>query len=114
MSAKSYKEAIRIIGIHSSLSDAEIRIAMSNPSVFVSAHSEEHVLYSVRLLDKSGGNIASIVKAVREITGLGLKESKDLVDSAPTTVIENVSKDIASSSLKLIVSTGALATIKKM
>jgi len=60
------------------------------------APAEEKTEFSVVLTDV-GGNKINVIKAVREVTSLGLKEAKDLVDGAPKTVKEGVNKDEAAS-----------------
>ncbi len=58
------------------------------------AAAEEKTEFTV-VLKEAGANKIQVVKAVKEVTGLGLKEAKDLVDGAPKNVKENVSKDEA-------------------
>ena len=58
------------------------------------AAAEEKTEFNVVLKD-AGANKIAVIKVVREVTGLGLKEAKDLVDGAPKTVKENVAKDQA-------------------
>ena len=60
----------------------------------------------------AGANKISVIKAVREITGLGLKEAKDLVDGAPKTVKEGVSKDDAEEIKKKLDEAGATVELK--
>jgi large subunit ribosomal protein L7/L12 len=64
------------------------------------------------ILKSAGDNKVSTIKAVRAITGLGLKEAKDLVDGAPKAVKEGVSKADADAVLKQLVEAGAEAEIK--
>ena len=64
------------------------------------------------VLKNAGANKLQIVKLVKELTGLGLKEAKDLVDGAPKPVKEGVSKADADSILKQLVEAGAQAEIK--
>lgn len=71
---------------------------------------EEKTEFSVILKD-IGANKISVIKAVRELTTLGLKESKDLVESAPTTVREGVSKDEAAAMKQKLETAGATAEI---
>ena len=61
---------------------------------------EEQTEFSVMLLD-AGANKIQVIKAIREITGLGLKEAKDLVEAAPKTVKEAVSKADAEATLPI-------------
>jgi len=72
---------------------------------------EEQTEFNV-VLDTFGANKVGVIKAVREITGLGLKEAKDLVDGAPKTVKEAVSKADAEAAVKKLVEAGATASIK--
>ena len=72
---------------------------------------EEKTEFNVVLLE-AGANKVSVIKAVRELTGLGLKEAKDLVDGAPKNVKEAVSKADAEAALKKLVEAGATAEIK--
>jgi large subunit ribosomal protein L7/L12 len=64
------------------------------------------------VLKGAGDNKVNTIKAVRTITGLGLKEAKDLVDGAPKNVKEGVSKADAEAALKQLVEAGAVAEIK--
>ncbi len=59
-----------------------------------------------------GANKINVIKAVRELTGLGLKEAKDLVDAAPKTVKENVSKEDADAVAKKLKEAGADVEVK--
>ena len=75
------------------------------------AAAEEQTEFSV-VLTAFGDNKVNVIKAVREITGLGLKEAKDLVDAAPKPVKEAVPKADAEAVLKKLVEAGAKAEIK--
>jgi large subunit ribosomal protein L7/L12 len=72
---------------------------------------EEQTEFNLILSD-FGANKVSVIKAVREITGLGLKEAKDLVDGAPKTVKEAISKADAEAGKKKLEDAGAKAEIK--
>ena len=72
---------------------------------------EEKTEFNVMLLE-AGANKVSVIKAVRELTGLGLKEAKDLVDGAPKAVKEAIPKADADAALKKLVDAGAKAEIK--
>ena len=89
--------------------------AMSAPTAggggAAAAVVEEKTEFNVVLLE-AGANKVSVIKAVREITGLGLKEAKDLVDGAPKNVKEGVSKADADAALKKLVEAGAKAELK--
>lgn len=75
------------------------------------AVAEEQTEFTVTLTD-FGANKVGVIKAVREITGLGLKEAKDLVDGAPKPVKEAVSKADAEAAKKKLEEAGAKAEIK--
>ena len=64
------------------------------------------------ILKEAGGNKIGVIKAVREVTNLGLKEAKDLVDGAPKTVKEGVSKADADSMKKKLEEAGAKVEVK--
>ena len=72
---------------------------------------EEKTEFTVVLTDV-GGNKINVIKAVREVTSLGLKEAKDLVDGAPKTVKEGVNKDEAENIKKKFTEAGATVELK--
>jgi large subunit ribosomal protein L7/L12 len=73
--------------------------------------AEEKTEFNVMLLE-AGANKVSVIKAVRELTGLGLKEAKDLVDGAPKAVKEAIAKADAEAAVKKLVEAGAKAELK--
>src|SRR3954462_4220380 len=75
------------------------------------APKEEQTEFTV-MLTTVGDNKVNVIKAVREVTSLGLKEAKDLVDGAPKAVKEGVSKADADAVLKKLIDAGAKAEIK--
>ncbi len=75
------------------------------------APAEEKTEFAV-VLTEVGGNKINVIKAVREVTSLGLKEAKDLVDGAPKTVKEGVSKDEAATIKKKFEDAGAKVEVK--
>jgi large subunit ribosomal protein L7/L12 len=75
------------------------------------AAAEEKTEFNVVLLD-AGANKVSVIKAVREITGLGLKEAKDMVDGAPKAVKEGASKADAEAAKKKLEEAGAKVELK--
>lgn len=77
----------------------------------VAAPVEEQTEFTV-VLKGPGANKINVIKAVRELTGLGLKEAKDLVDSAPKNVKENVSKEDAEAVAKKLKDAGADIEVK--
>jgi large subunit ribosomal protein L7/L12 len=72
---------------------------------------EEKTEFNVVLLE-AGANKVSVIKAVRELTGLGLKEAKDLVDGAPKAVKEGIAKADAEAAKKKLEDAGAKAELK--
>ena len=85
-------------------------VAAAAPGVAAPA-GEEKTEFSL-FLAAAGDKKINVIKEVRAITGLGLKEAKDLVESAPKQVKENVSKEIAENGKKLIEEAGGKASIK--
>jgi len=75
------------------------------------AAAEEKTEFNVVLLE-AGAQKVSVIKAVREITGLGLKEAKDLVDGAPKNVKEAIPKADAEAAVKKLTDAGAKAEVK--
>ena len=72
---------------------------------------EEQTEFTV-MLTEIGGNKVGVIKAVREITGLGLKEAKDLVDGAPKPVKEAIPKADAEAAVKKLIDAGGKADMK--
>jgi len=75
------------------------------------AAAEEKTSFDVEITD-SGANKINVIKAVRELTELGLKEAKDLVDAAPKVVKEGVKKEDAEAMKKKLEEAGAKVTLK--
>jgi len=75
------------------------------------AAAEEQTEFNV-ILTEAGANKVSVIKAVREITGLGLKEAKDVVDGAPKAVKEGLSKADAEAAKKKLEEAGAKVELK--
>ena len=73
--------------------------------------AEEKTEFTV-MLNEAGANKVSVIKAVREITGLGLKEAKDLVDGAPKNVKEGIAKADAEAAKKKLEEAGAKVELK--
>ncbi len=88
--------------------------AMSAPAAgggAAAAVVEEQTEFTL-MLSEIGANKVSVIKAVRELTGLGLKEAKDLVDGAPKPVKEGISKADAEAGKKKLEEAGAKAVLK--
>jgi large subunit ribosomal protein L7/L12 len=83
----------------------------AGPAAAAAAPAEEKTEFNVELTDVGAQKIA-VIKEVRAITGLGLKDAKDLVEGAPKNIKENVSKDEAEKIKKQLEAVGAKITIK--
>jgi large subunit ribosomal protein L7/L12 len=81
------------------------------PAAAAAAPAAEQTEFTVTLTE-AGGNKIGVIKAVREVTNLGLKEAKDLVDGAPKVVKEGVSKADAETIKKKLVEAGAKVDVK--
>ena len=91
---------------------ASAPMMMAGPaSAAPAAAVEEQTEFDVELTE-AGPNKLNVIKIVREITGLGLKEAKDLVEAAPKLVKEQISKEEATALAKKIEETGAKVTLK--
>jgi large subunit ribosomal protein L7/L12 len=86
-------------------------VAAGGGGAAAAAPAEEKTEFTV-VLTEVGGNKINVIKAVREVTSLGLKEAKDLVDGAPKTVKEGVSKDEAAAIKKKFEDAGAKVEVK--
>lgn len=86
-------------------------MAVAGPVGGAAAAAEEQTEFNVVLAD-FGANKVGVIKVVREITGLGLKEAKDMVDAAPKPVKEGVSKAEADEAKKKLEEAGAKVEIK--
>lgn len=86
-------------------------VAVAAAPVAGAAAAEEKTSFNVELKDAGAQKIA-VIKVVREITALGLKEAKDLVDAAPKMVKENVKKDEAEDIKKKLETAGAVVELK--
>lgn len=86
-------------------------VAVAAPAAAVEAQAEEKTEFNV-IMTKTGDNKINVIKAIRTITGLGLKEAKDLVESAPATVKEGVNKAQAAEIKKQLEDAGATVEVK--
>jgi large subunit ribosomal protein L7/L12 len=93
------------------VSAAAAAVAVAAPAAGAAAAVEEQTEFTVHLTE-IGANKVSVIKAVREITGLGLKEAKDLVDGAPKPVKEGIAKADAEAAKKKLEEAGAKAELK--
>ncbi|OAM51702.1 50S ribosomal protein L7/L12 [Methylovorus sp. MM2] len=90
---------------------AAVAVAAAPAAGAGAAAAEEKTEFDV-VLTAAGDNKVNVIKAVRELTALGLKEAKDLVDGAPKAIKEGVSKADAEAALKKLEEAGAKAEIK--
>ena len=93
------------------VSAAAAAVAVAAPAGGAAAAAEEKTEFDV-VMSSFGANKVGVIKAVREITGLGLKEAKDLVEGAPASVKEGVSKDEAAEIKKKLEEAGATVEVK--
>jgi large subunit ribosomal protein L7/L12 len=96
------------------VSAAAASVAVAAPAAGgggAAAPAEEKTEFTV-VLTAAGANKINVIKAVREVTSLGLKEAKDLVDGAPKTIKEGVNKDEAEAIKKKFVDVGASVDVK--
>jgi large subunit ribosomal protein L7/L12 len=95
------------------VSAAAAAVAVAAPAAGAAAApaAEEKTEFAV-VLTAAGANKINVIKAVREVTSLGLKEAKDLVDGAPKTVKEGINKDEAEAIRKKFVDAGATVEVK--
>ncbi len=90
---------------------APVMVAGGGGAAAPAAAAEEKTEFAVHLV-AAGANKINVIKAVREVTSLGLKEAKDLVDGAPKVVKEGVTKDEAAAMKKKFEDAGAQVEIK--
>ena len=93
------------------VSAAAAAVAVAAPAGDAGAAAEEKTEFDV-VMSSFGDNKVGVIKAIRAITGLGLKEAKDLVEGAPSTVKEGVSKDEAAEIKKQLEEAGASVEVK--
>lgn len=93
------------------VSAAAVAVAAGGAGGAAPAAAAEQTEFNVILLT-AGDQKVSVIKAVRELTALGLKEAKDLVDGAPKAVKEGVNKADADAALKKLIEAGATGEIK--
>lgn len=94
------------------VSAAAAAVAVAGPAAAAAAPAAEEKTEFTVVLTGAGANKINVIKVVREITALGLKEAKDLVDGAPKTVKEGVTKDEAEAMKKKFVDAGATVEVK--
>lgn len=110
MSVMEVVELIEAMEEKFNVSAASAAVAVAGPAA-AAAVVEEQTEFNVNL-SSFGANKVGVIKVVREITGLGLKEAKDLVEAAPSTVKEGVSKEEAATIKKQLEEAGASVEVK--
>src|SRR5512139_3016743 len=90
---------------------APIAVAAAGPAAVAPEAVEEQDEFDV-ILEGDGGKKIQVIKVVRELTGLGLKEAKDLVEAAPKAVLEKVNKENAEKAKAKLEAEGAKVTLK--
>ena len=114
--------AMTVLDLSELIKDMEVKFGVSATAVAVApaagggaaptaAAAEEKTEFDV-ILTTIGDNKVNVIKAVRELTALGLKEAKDMVDGAPKAIKEGVSKADADAALKKLIEAGAAGEIK--
>jgi len=93
------------------VSAAPVAVAAAGGGAAPAAAAEEKTEFTVVLAD-GGANKINVIKAVREITALGLKEAKDLVEGAPKAIKENIGKEEAEDIKKKLEAAGAKVEVK--
>jgi large subunit ribosomal protein L7/L12 len=111
MSVLELNELVKAFEEKFGVSAAAVAVAGPAGGGGAAAAAEEQTEFTV-ILTETGANKVSVIKAVRELTGLGLKEAKDLVDGAPKPVKEAVPKAAADEAKKKLEDAGAKAEIK--
>jgi large subunit ribosomal protein L7/L12 len=110
LTVKEVNELAKILKEEYGIEPAAAAVAIAGPAA-AEAKAEEKTTFSV-LMNHPGGAKLQIVKLVKDITNLGLKEAKELVDKAPVAIKENVSKEEAESIKAQLVEAGADVELK--
>src|SRR5438128_12684228 len=111
MSVMDLNELVKAIEVKFGVSAAAMAAPAAGGGGAAAAVAEEQTEFNVMLLE-AGANKVSVIKAVRELTGLGLKEAKDLVDGAPKNVKEGAPKADAEAAKKKLEEAGAKVELK--
>jgi large subunit ribosomal protein L7/L12 len=105
-------ELIKMMEEKFGVSAAAAAVAVAAPAAGAAAPAAEEKTEFTVVLAETGANKVNVIKAVRELTGLGLKEAKDLVDGAPKPVKEGVNKADADAAKKKLEEAGAKVELK--
>ena len=111
LSVKEVNELASILKEEYGIEPAAAAVAVAGPAAGGGDAAEEKTEFDV-ILKAAGGSKLAVVKLVKELTGLGLKEAKGIVDSAPAPIKEGVSKDEAEGLQKSLEEAGAEVELK--
>ncbi|HTK60409.1 MAG TPA: 50S ribosomal protein L7/L12 [Candidatus Baltobacteraceae bacterium] len=111
LSVLDLSELVKVLEEKFGVSAAAPMMAMAAAPAAAGAAAEEQTSFTVELTD-AGANKIGVIKAIRALTSLGLKEAKDLVDGAPKVVKEGASKEEAEAAKKELEGAGAKVTLK--
>lgn len=111
LTVKEVNELAEVLKNEYGIEPAAAAVAVAAPVAGGAAAVEEKTSFDV-ILKSAGANKLAIVKLVKELTGLGLKEAKDIVDAAPSAIKEGVAKDEAESLQKQLTEAGAEIELK--
>ena len=111
MSVLELSELVKALEEEFGVSAAATAVAVAGPATAAAAEVEEKTEFDV-VLKEVGPEKIKVIKTVRELTGLGLKEAKDVVDNAPKPVKEGVSKEEAEKIAAAVKEVGATCEIK--
>ena len=111
LTVKEVNELAEILKTEYGIEPAAAAVAVAGPAAAAGPVVEEKTSFDV-LLKSAGASKLPVVKLVKELTGLGLKEAKDLVDAAPSTIKEAVTKDEADALKKALEEAGAEVELK--
>jgi large subunit ribosomal protein L7/L12 len=111
MSVLDLSELVKVLEDKFGVSAAAPAMMMAAPAAAGAAAAEEKSSFTVELTS-AGDSKINVIKAVREVTGLGLKEAKDIVDAAPKAVKEGASKAEADDMKAKLEAAGATVTLK--
>jgi large subunit ribosomal protein L7/L12 len=105
-------ELVKLLEEKLGVSAAAAAVAVAAPGAAAAAAPAEEKTEFTVVLTGAGANKINVIKVVREVTSLGLKEAKDLVDGAPKTIKEGVNKEEAETIKKKFVDAGATVDVK--
>jgi large subunit ribosomal protein L7/L12 len=111
LTVKEVNELAQILKDEYGIEPAAAAAAVAGPAADAAPVAEEKTTFDV-ILKEAGGAKLAVVKLVKDLTGLGLKEAKDLVDGAPKEVKTGVSKDEAEALKKQLEEAGAVVEVK--